>query len=116
MRWLRKKIHEECGKNYSLSYQEFCAMIFFQPGGTTLRLKSYGWEILSNHYPSHIVHIVDKSRTRDKMPSKHYVFLTRYCKAPYYIGLTAISFFDEEEAMVFKLCDGDIDNVKKITD
>ena len=50
------------------------------------------------------------------MPSKHYVFLTRYCKAPYYIGMKSIVFFDEDEALIFKLCDGDIDNVKTVTD
>lgn len=100
-------------------YQKFCSKIFFHPGGKALRLRSDGLDFLKSYYPHYIVEISDGinvatgSNTKG-MPSKHYVFLTRFCRKPYYIGSKRIVFFDEEEAFLFKLCDGDIDNVKAV--
>ena len=66
--------------------------------------------------PIYDVEIMDEDHNREIMPSKHFVFLMHYCKAPYYIRKNGIIFLDEDEALIFKLCDGDIDNVKTVTD
>ena len=119
MKWSRIDIYNELTekhpRDYQSTYKEFCAIVFFHPGGKALRLRSNGLDILSKHYPHYDVEILDETRNRKNMPSKHYVFLTRYCKAPYYIGMNEITFFDEDEALIFKLCDGDIDNVETVT-
>lgn len=124
MKWSRRLIYQDVSgyknENDQLSnkdrtaYKKFCANVFFQPGGNTLRLKTEGVTVLETYYTSHIVEIIDKTQTKKNMPAKHYVFLTRYCKGPYYIGSRSITFFDEDEAFIFKMCDGDIDNVKTV--
>ena len=120
MEWNRKNIYEtlkEAWPNEHMStYKEFCAGVFFQPGGKTLRLRSDGVKTLATCYTPHIVEVMDKTKTKKNMPSKHFVFLTRYCKGPYYIATHEIIFFDEDEAFIFKMCDGDIDNVKSVSD
>lgn len=120
MNWTRKSIHEDFKEKYNqgdiTSYKQFCANVFFQPGGKTLRLNSKGVKILELCYTSHIVEVMDKTQSKKTMPAKHFVFLTRYCKGPYYIGAHQITFFDEDEAFIFKMCDGDIDNVKTVAD
>ena len=131
MEWTRKSIFKiisedsqiwrvywtESGKISSISdqYKKFCANVFFHPGGKSLRLNYDGVKILNKCFASFKVDILDQTRSRERMPSKHFVFLTRYCKAPYYIGRQYITFFDEEEALVFKLCDGDIENVTSVS-
>lgn len=106
-------------QNGNPSFYTFCVNTFFHPGGTALRLKNEGLAFLKNYYPHHIIEFDPKinkpviSSTK-YMPSKHYVFLTQFCRKPYYIGSKMIIFFDEEEAFLFKLCDGDINNVKAI--
>lgn len=118
MKWSRNDIYsalkEDYPNEYMSTYKEFCAAVFFHPGGKALRLRFSGLDTLSKHYPHYDVEILDTTQNRKNMPSKHYVFLTRYCKAPYYIGMNTIVFFDEDEALIFKLCDGDIDNVETV--
>ena len=120
MKWTRKSIYRDLKRkwpNEHMSvYKEFCRAVFFHPVGSTLRLRHSGFKTLSAYYPHYMVEIMDKDQTRANMPSKHYVFLGRQCKAPYYIGMHEIIFFDEDEAFIFKMCDGDIDNVKTISD
>lgn len=120
MEWNRKNIYEtlkEAWPNeYMSTYKEFCAAVFFHPGGKTVRLRKDGVKTLEISYTSHIVEVLDRTKTKKNMPSKHFVFLTRYCKGPYYIATHEIIFFDEDEAFIFKMCDGDIDNVKEVAD
>lgn len=99
-----------------LDYKKFCREVFFHPGGESLRLNFKGSIFLSDYLPCHVVDIVDKTQSLKTMPSKHFVFLSKYSKLPYYMGKNSITFFDEDAAFLFKLCDGDIDNVKKVTD
>ena len=70
--------------------------------------------MLRKHYKHHIVEVLAGSDKRE-IPAKNYIFLARYCKAPYYIGTDKLVFFDEDEAFLFKLCDGDIENVDQVT-
>lgn len=120
MNWTRKSIYDDAKKLWedeeAPPYKKFCADFFFHPGGKALRLRSIGVKLLSSCYTPHIVEIMDKKQSRKKMPAKHFVFLTRYCKGPYYIGTHEIVFFEEDEAFIFKMCDGDIDNVKTVAD
>lgn len=98
-------------------YKIFCSNLFFHPGGEALRLCNDGVKFLEKYHTSHTIDIIEfqKSGTNtSNMPSKHFVFLSRFCRKPYYIGMKKIIFFDEEEAFLFKLCDGDIDNVKTV--
>ena len=111
----REKYFEEIGEQ--LSYNEWARYIFFYPTGDGLRLSIVGQTIMSIHYPSYTV---DSKSEFDSVPgrevrkSKHYIFLARFCRKPYYISRDQIIFFDEEEAFLFKLCDGDIDNVQEV--
>jgi len=98
------------------TYSNFVKSYFFHPGGDALRLSSLGLKYLSQYYTCHTIDVLEKGHSRTRMPSKHYVFLGKYCKTPYYIDMYNIVFFDEETAFLFKLCDGDIDNVKSVTD
>lgn len=106
--------------NYILSsdktigdYSNFCMDMFFYPVGDHMRLKKHGCLILEKHFTAHIVN-VDSGLDGQQTASKHFIFLARFCRMPYYIGTNRIVFFDEQEAMLFKLCDGDIDNVSKV--
>lgn len=118
--WNRKSIYKtlkEAWPNEHMStYKEFCAGVFFHPGGKALRIRYDGVKTLSECYTQHVVDILDETQTKKHMVAKHFVFLTRYCNGPYYIGKNKIIFFDEDEAFIFKLCGGDIDNVKKVSD
>jgi len=98
-----------------IDFKKLCAEIYFHPGGDTLRLSFKGLVFLSDYLPSNKVDVLIENQNRKTMPSKHYVFLTRYNKMPYYIGGKYITFFDEDAAFLFKMCDGDIENVKEVT-
>ena len=109
----------ELDKKGEHSFSKFCSKIFFHPGGSALRINNNGLEFLKTYYPHYIIEVNDNinsvaGHNTKGMPSKHYVFLTRFCRKPYYIGSKKIVFFDEEEAFLFKLCDGDIENVKAV--
>lgn len=115
---IRQKVFQDVQDqhNEELDYKKFCREVFFHPGGESLRLNFKGCGFLADYLPCNVVDIVDKTQSITTMPSKHYVFLSKYSKLPYYMGKHTITFFDEEAAFLFKLCDGDIDNVKKVTD
>lgn len=95
----------------NLNFSEFCRELYYHPVGEHKRLKQRGFMIFKSTYPHYVVKIID-GPDKSLMPSKHFIFLARYCKSPYYIGSDQIVFFDEQEAFVFKMCDGNIDNVK----
>ena len=120
MKWTRQQIFDDVRKKSpsydKMSFKEFCASIFFHPGGKALRLRANGIAILKDFFPTFDVDIMDKEQSKKNMPSKHFVFLMKYCKAPYYIRNNGVIFLDEEEALIFKLCDGDIANVKNVTE
>jgi hypothetical protein len=94
-------------------YHEFhefglwCRTVWFYPTGDQIRLNWFGVGLFSEMLPSYEVWIPE-----DRRKSKHYLFLNRYCKEPYYIEPGKAVFFNENEAMVFKLCDGDLDNLE----
>ena len=114
----RKSLFEDLQEQHDLniSFRYFCILYCFHPGGESLRLNHKGIKFLSDFYPCHAIDVVDKNQSKKTMPSKHYVFLGKYCKMPYYIGEHHITVLDEDAAFLFKLCDGDIDNVKTVTD
>lgn len=95
-------------------YKTFSASFFFFPAGDKLRLNYEGLEFLKKIFEPFEVEVVDQKSKR-QIPSKHYVFLAKFCRKPYYIGNRRIVFFDDEEAFLFKMCDGDIDNVQEIS-
>lgn len=96
-----------------INFKEFCSTYFFHPGGDAIRLNYHGLNYLKQFLKCHTVECIDMKK--QFMPAKHYVFLAKFCRRPYYIGENYITFFDEEEAFLFKLCDGDIDNVKEVS-
>lgn len=109
----REKYYEKSTNGQQLTYDEWIKNVFWFPTGDGMRLKFEGCKLLKKYFPHHIVESIagdDKPRT-----SKHLIFLARFCRQPYYIyGSEHIVFFDEEEAFIFKLCDGDIDNVEEV--
>ncbi len=121
MSFTRKEIYDDLKirddeEFKDINFNDFCRMMFWHPGTTTSakRLKSSGLTILKQYYPHFNVEVLDK-KPKAEIPAKHYVFLAKYCKKPYYIGTNKIIFFDQEEAFIFKMCDGDIDNVKEVS-
>ncbi len=111
---MRKEIFHSTNSDEQMSFEKFCKKNFWHPVGKALRLSDAGMKYLKTHLPCFEVDVVEKL-DKSKMPGKHFIFLARYCKRPYYIGTNKIFFFDEEEAFIFKLCDGDIENVKEIS-
>ena len=107
-----KKQDPESLKDFT--FKEFCHAAYFHPVGSAKRLKNHGYMFLRKYYPCHEVE-VPITEKRKNIPAKHYLFLARFCRKPYYIGKKKIIFFDEEEGFLFKLCDGDIDNVKTVS-
>ncbi len=97
------------GQKYT--YDEWMRVMFFHPIGDGLRLNNYGLVIFKKTFP---YHIVDSKPGQEKRTSGHYIFLARFCRQPYHIGTKTITFFDEEEAFLFKLCDGNVDNVQAV--
>ena len=98
------------GQKYT--YDEWMRVMFFHPIGDALRLSNDGLKLFKKHFP---YHIVDSSNAETMIrTSGHFIFLARFCRQPYHIGATTITFFDEEEAFLFKLCDGDVDNVQAV--
>lgn len=120
MSFTRKEIYDELKMKDStivgMNLNDFCRITFWHPGTITnaKRLKSSGLTILKQYYPHFVVDVFDKKPKVD-IPAKHYVFLAKFCKKPYYIGTNRIIFFDQEEAFIFKMCDGDVDNVKEVS-
>lgn len=95
------------------TYSQFCRDYFFHPVNESKRLNRNGLTFFRKFYPCYEVDVLEKIE-KSQIPTKHYLFLARFCRKPYYIGTNKIVFFDEEEAFLFKMCDGDIDNVSKI--
>ena len=93
------------------TYDDWCKRMFFHPIGGALRLNGTGVEEFQKFFTGHLVNAIDVEHQRK---SGDYIFLARFCRMPYYIAHTYIMFFDEEEAFLFKLCDGNVDNVKDI--
>ena len=108
----RQKYFDSTALGQKFTYDEWKKQVFFHPTGDGLRLSRDGLTIFKRHFPYHVVD--SKSETNGRT-SGHYIFLARFCRKPYYIGLKRITFFDEEEAFLFKMCDGDVDNVKEIS-
>lgn len=109
----RQEYYEKSSPGSSLTYDEWVKDVFWFPVGEEMRLKFDGFKLLKKHFPCHIIDQV--AREEKPIKSKHLIFLARFCRQPYYIyGSDHIAFFDEEEAFIFKLCDGDIDNVEQI--
>lgn len=98
----------------NLTFPEFCREAYYHPVGDYKRLKQKGYILFKKIYPYFVVDVLE-GLDKHIMPSKHYLFLARYCKKPYYISQDKIIFFDEQEAFIFKMCDGNIDNVKEIS-
>ena len=107
----RKAYFDEKVTDDTVTYEFWKPVIFFHPMGDGLRLSHQGVKALTKLDTAHVVDSVSADRER---PSKHYIFLARFCRKPYFIGKSKIIFFDEEEAFLFKLCDGDIDNVQEV--
>ena len=109
----RKDIYSQL--KTQLTFEDFCKSVFWHPVGDHKRLSHDGFIFLKSRLRDQC-HEVDVFKKLDKstMPGKHFIFLARFCRKPYYIGTNKIFFFDEEEAFLFKLCDGDIDNVKEV--
>lgn len=98
------------GDNSDLTdYATWCKTVWFYPTGAQIRLNSLGLELFSQQLPHHTVLIPE-----DHRKAKHYLFLSKYCREPYFIEPGRAVFFDEQEAMVFRLCDGDFDNFDEI--
>lgn len=121
MSFTRKEIYDDLkirdNEEFNdINFNDFCRMTFWHPGTITnaKRLKSSGLTILKQYYPHFVVDVFDK-KPKAEIPAKHYVFLAKFCKKPYYIGTNRIIFFDQEEAFIFKMCDGDVDNVKEVS-
>jgi len=107
----RQQYFAQIATGQKLTYQEWCREVFFHPIGDYMRLNRFGLELFKSHLTHHIVDSVTDTGVR---ASKHYIFLSRFCRQPYYIAPSIIVFFDEEEAFLFKLCDGDVDNVAEV--
>ena len=95
-----------------IDYDGWMRQVFFHPRGDGLRLSRDGLTIFKRHFP---YYTVESKPVPEQRTSGHYIFLARFCRKPYHIGLDTITFFDEEEAFLFKMCDGDVDNVKEIS-
>ena len=106
----RQKIYDETGT--PMTFKEFNEKIFFTLAGDGIRLSLDGLRFFKSK--AHPIHVVDLTEARRAFPSKHFIFLARFCRKPYYIGTDNIYFLDEEEAFLFKMCDGDIENVKSV--
>lgn len=107
----RQKYFEKTAQGQKFTYNEWILAIFFHPMGDGLRLGGIGLKLFKKHFP---YHIVESDPGPEHRTSGHYLFLAQFCRQPYHIGLKTITFFDEEEAFLFKLCDGNIDNVKDV--
>lgn len=114
----RQAIYDEIYLRFksSMEFKQFCGLYFFHPVGDALRLNHDGLLMLRNYMPEFIVDVLNPKNPGKNLtlPGKHFIYLARFCRKPYYIGANEIIFFDEEEAFIFKLCDGDIENVKEI--
>jgi hypothetical protein len=95
-------------------YNTFSSKFFFFPAGDKLRLNYEGLEFMKKIFKPFEVEVIDQKSKR-QIPSKHYVYLAKFCRKPYYIGNHRIVFFDDEEAFLFKMCDGDVDVVQEIS-
>lgn len=107
----RQRIYQEV-VNAKLDFQAFNGTIFFTPAGDHLRLSYDGLNFFKSR--QYTIHVVELSELKRDFPAKHFIFLARFCRKPYYIGSDKIHFLDEEEAFLFKMCDGDIENVKTV--
>lgn len=109
---IRQKYYQSFMQHPDITnYQDWCRQIWFHPAGKEIRLSSLGLALFREAQTMHTVRLSEKDRRK----AKHYIFLSKYCKEPYYIDPEKVVFCDEHEAMVFKLCDGDFDNVNEIS-
>lgn len=95
------------------TFEKFCLYVFWWPNGDFVRITWKGVLVLKKAYTCHEVSSINTGE--HSSPSKHFLFLSKFCRKPYYIGKDKIIFFDEEEALLFKLCDGDVDNVQQVS-
>lgn len=107
----RQKYFDSTAKGQKTTYDKWMREVFFHPMGDGLRLGNAGLKLFKKHFS---YHVVDSNPGPGHRTSGHYIFLARFCREPYHIGSEAITFFDDEEAFLFKLCDGDVDNVKDV--
>lgn len=106
----RRAYFDEKVTDDTVTYEFWSPVVFFHPMGDGLRLSNHGAKVLAK---LDTAYEIDSVEERER-PAKHYLFLARFCRKPYFIGKSKIIFFDEEEAFLFKLCDGDIDNVQEV--
>lgn len=108
----RLAYYKEIDEKNQTPFNVWSNTTFYHPMGDGLRLSISGLIYLESLTTCYDIESDPGSEPR---PSKHYLFLARFCRKPYYIGLKKITFFDEEEAFLFKLCDGNIDNVQEVS-
>ncbi len=108
----RLEYYKEIGEESRTAFEIWVKATFFHPMGDGIRLHMAGLIYLETLVTCYDI---DSDPGSEPRPSKHYLFLARFCRKPYYIGLKKITFFDEEEAFLFKLCDGNIDNVQEVS-
>ncbi len=97
-----------------IPFEEFCRDCFYHPAGDEKRLRQYGYMIFKKYFESYDIEWSDNI-VPEQLPSKHLYWLTTECKQLYYIGRDKIVFFDKNDAIIFKLCDGDMDTIEKVT-
>ena len=107
----RQKYFDATSAGQKFTFDEWMRVTFFHPIGDALRLSNDGLKLFKKHFS---YHIVDSNSENMVRTSGHFIFLARFCRQPYHIGTKTITFFDEEEAFLFKLCDGDVDNVQAV--
>lgn len=113
----RKAFWEELRNSYPDSplpelqdYKQFAKKIFFSTSGDGKRVRYDFWKL----FPDFDRHEVETPYMLKDFPPKFYLFLSKTCERPYYIGNHNIIFVDENEAFTFKLCDGDIDTWRAV--
>lgn len=113
----RKQIYNNILKTHhdkieNISFEEFCRDVFYYPIGNQKRLRHYGYRLLKTIYTSYEVSW-GKAQLPSDISSKHVLWLARNCKHLYYVGSNSIVLFDKDEAILFKMCDANLEIISE---
>jgi len=106
---LYNDLTNRCHDNFTnVPFDEFCLDFFYYPVGDQKRLRNYGNKILKKIYPIYEVKWSERIAPA-QIPVKHIIWLSNKCTQLYYVGINSITLYDKDEAIMFKMCDADLE-------
>lgn len=114
----RKAVYNDLTSHHAelinnVNFKKFSCDYFYHPVGDEKRLRQYGYLALRKIYPCYEI-VWPKKQSPLKIPTKYLLWLSDNCTQLYFVGIKKIILFDQDEAILFKMCDADLEIITDI--